>query len=95
MHLGHVILLQRNISICVLPIRVSNNILFFLPSQTPYRFYSCPKHRNRIHADLLRCEFTFHNEVGQQRYNYNVRTRNLVKTVSLRSKETDENVSKM
>ena len=83
---GHDILLESNISICVLRIRAY---------QTPYRFYSCPKHRNRIHADLLRCEFAFRDEIRQQRYNYNVRRRHLVKAVSLRSKETDENVRKM
>jgi len=33
---------------------------FILPSRTPYRFYPCPKHRNRIHVDLLGCEFAFH-----------------------------------
>ncbi len=41
-----------------------------------YRVYSCSKHPNRIHVDLLRCKFAFHNEIGQKRYSCSVKDAN-------------------
>ena len=36
--------------------------------ERPYRVYSCPEHRNGIHVNLLWREFSFHDEIRQQRY---------------------------
>ena len=60
------------------------------PNIFPYRVYSRSEHGNRIYIDLLRCEFTFQDEVRQQRYSYNTRGCYLVKTFKSYRKEDIE-----